>query len=256
MRVTKSRGESKTAAGNLLAGRVLRIEGFGNRDTPGSPSLHLYDDRRFQIGATANRDGLAFIKAGDAGYRDYGGACRYCGSHCGGARGADFFDQCGFEGCALPNSEFYWEGFTPNDSQEHGGTLYWLLPYTSANHLNSMAGFAVISGILISMYGGGFATIPAYAKDVFGPAQVGPIYGRLRTATSTAGILGPILINYSRRHQLAAGVSKEAAYQSILHGLIALLGLGLIANLSVAPVAERFWISSGKQEPAKALTAL
>ncbi len=137
-----------------------------------------------------------------------------------------------------------------------GGALYWLLPYTSANHLNSMAGFVVVSGILISMYGGGFATIPAYAKDIFGPAQVGSIYGRLQTATSTAGILGPILINYSRQRQLAAGVSKHAAYQSILHGLVALLVLGLIANLSVAPVAERFWIRSGPEEPVKRFAAL
>jgi MFS family permease len=123
-----------------------------------------------------------------------------------------------------------------------GIAFYWLLPYTGVYHLNSIVAFVFIAGILISIYGGGFSTLPAYAKDIFGSIDVGAIYGRLQTATATAGILGPILVNYSRQHQIAAGVSKAAAYQFVLHGLTGLLVLGFIANLFIAPVASRFWI--------------
>jgi MFS family permease len=137
-----------------------------------------------------------------------------------------------------------------------GICLYWLVPYTSANHFNSMAAFVLLSGILISMYGGGFATIPAYVKDIFGPAHVGPIYGRLQTATATAGILGPALINYSRQHQLAAGVSRAAAYQSVLHGLVGLLVFGLVTNLLVRPVSEKFWIQPHVEEPSRVLSGV
>lgn len=137
-----------------------------------------------------------------------------------------------------------------------GIALYWFVPYTSANHLNSIVAFVLVSGVLISMYGGGFATIPAYAKDMFGSAQVGAIYGRLQTATSTAGILGPILINYSRQHQLAAGVDKAATYQTILHGLTVLLVLGLVANFFVRPVAEKYWIKSETEDLPEKLAAV
>ncbi len=125
-----------------------------------------------------------------------------------------------------------------------GIVLYWLVPYMGASHFNSIVAFVLISGVLISMYGGGFSTIPAYAKDMFGAKQVGTIYGRLQTATSTAGILGPILVNYSRQHQLALGVTKANAYQFVLHGLTILLILGFIANLLVRPVASRFWMKA------------
>jgi MFS family permease len=125
-----------------------------------------------------------------------------------------------------------------------GVGLYWFLPRTGANHLNNMVAFVLVSGFLISMYGGGFSTIPAYLKDIFGSAHVGPIYGRLQTATATAGILGPILVNYSRQQQLAAGVSKADAYQFVLHVMAGLLVVGLAANFLVRPVASKFWIAS------------
>jgi MFS family permease len=127
-----------------------------------------------------------------------------------------------------------------------GMLLYWLLPYLVATHINSIAVFVLVAGILISMYGGGFSTIPAYVKDMFGPSQVGAIYGRVQTATSTAGILGPILVNYSRQHQLALGSSRAGAYQHVLHLVTGLLALGLFANLMVRPVASRFWM---KRQP-------
>jgi MFS family permease len=76
-----------------------------------------------------------------------------------------------------------------------GAVLYFLLPLTGANHLNSVVLFVAISTVLLSMYGGGFATIPAYLRDLFGPFQVGAIHGRLLTAWSVAGVLGPVLVN-------------------------------------------------------------
>jgi MFS family permease len=124
-----------------------------------------------------------------------------------------------------------------------GILLYWFLPYSAGNRINSIALFVLISGVLISMYGGGFSTIPAYVKDMFGTRQVGAIYGRMQTATATAGILGPILVNYSRQHQLALGVSRVGAYQHVLHLVTGLLVLGLFANLFVRPVAPRFWMA-------------
>jgi MFS family permease len=134
-----------------------------------------------------------------------------------------------------------------------GIVLYWLLPY-SADRINNIAVFVLFAGILISMYGGGFSTIPAYVKDMFGTNQVGAIYGRIQTATSTAGILGPIRVNYSRQHQLAIGASKAGAYQYVLHLVTGLLALGLLANLTVRPVASRFWMS--KQAAAEAVVNL
>lgn len=131
-----------------------------------------------------------------------------------------------------------------------GAALYWFLPYTGSRHLNNVAAFVILSGVLISMYGGGFSTIPAYTKDVFGSSQVGAIYGRLQTATSTAGIIGPLLVNYSREQQIAAGVGKSEAYQYVLHALTALLVLGFIANAFVGPVADKHWIDKSDLEGA------
>jgi MFS family permease len=130
-----------------------------------------------------------------------------------------------------------------------GILLYWFLPYSAGNHINSIALFVLVSGVLISIYGGGFSTIPAYVKDMFGTSHVGAIYGRVQTATSTAGILGPILVNYSRQHQLALGVSRAGAYQHVLHLVTGLLVLGLLANLLVSPVASKFWIAKDSAAP-------
>jgi len=72
----------------------------------------------------------------------------------------------------------------------------------------SLALFVAAFGIILSMYGGGFATVPAYLADLFGTKMVGAIHGRLLTAWSTAGILGPVLVNYIREYQLAHGVAR------------------------------------------------
>jgi MFS family permease len=93
--------------------------------------------------------------------------------------------------------------------------------------------------VILTMYGGGFATIPAYLADLFGTQFVGAIHGRLLTAWSTAGILGPVLVNYIREFQLDRGVPSESAYTVTLFILAGLLFLGFISNLLVRPVEDR-----------------
>jgi hypothetical protein len=88
------------------------------------------------------------------------------------------------------------------------------------------------------MYGGGFATIPAYLADTFGVGNVSAIHGRLLTAWSTAGILGPVLVNYIREFQISHGVAASNAYTFTVYILVAFLGVGLICNLAVRPVAR------------------
>jgi MFS family permease len=134
-----------------------------------------------------------------------------------------------------------------------GLLLYWFLPYSAGNRINSIALFVLISGVLISIYSGGFSTIPAYVKDMFGTIHVGAIYGRMQTATSTAGILGPILVNYSRQHQLAMGASRAGAYQHVLHLVTGFLVFGLMANLLVRPVASKFWIAKDPDATSEAI---
>jgi MFS family permease len=90
--------------------------------------------------------------------------------------------------------------------------------------------------LIMSMYGGGFATIPAYLGDLFGTAQVGAIHGRVLTAWSAAGVAGPVLVNYIREYQLDHGVSRAEAYTVTMFIMAALLLVGLVCNLLVHPI--------------------
>ena len=92
------------------------------------------------------------------------------------------------------------------------------------------------------MYGGGFATVPAYLADLFGTQYVGAIHGRLLTAWSTAGIIGPVLVSYMRDAAISAGVDRSPVYDVTLYLLAGLLVVGLIANLLVRPVAHRWFM--------------
>ena len=92
------------------------------------------------------------------------------------------------------------------------------------------------------MYGGGFATIPAYLKDLFGGYNVSAIHGRLLTAWSAAGIFGPLIVNGILDHYVDNHMNKEDAYPLILHIMCGLLIVGFLANLMVRPVAEKFWL--------------
>src|SRR5206468_857219 len=112
-----------------------------------------------------------------------------------------------------------------------GTVLYVLTPQTG--HLGAVALFVLGYGIIISMYGGGFATIPAYLRDEFGVAQVGAIHGRLLTAWSAAGVAGPVLINYLREYQIEAGVAKASAYNVTMYIMAGLLLIGAACNVLV-----------------------
>jgi len=104
----------------------------------------------------------------------------------------------------------------------------------------SMPLFVVCAVGILSFYGGGFATIPAYLKDLFGDYQVGAIHGRLLTAWSTAGVLGPLIINWIADAQQAAGRSGPALYTTSLYIMIALLAVGFVANELIRPVHEKY----------------
>jgi MFS family permease len=115
--------------------------------------------------------------------------------------------------------------------------------------------FVLIFAVILTMYGGGFATIPAYLADLFGTQYVGAIHGRLLTAWSTAGILGPVLVNYIREYQIDRGVPNAQAYNVTLYVLAGLLVIGFICNLAVKPVDERYYMTqdhtlAGREGPA------
>jgi len=93
------------------------------------------------------------------------------------------------------------------------------------------------------MYGGGFSTVPAYLADLFGTQMVGAIHGVLLTAWAAAGVLGTTLVNYIREYQIAHGVPKAEAYDSVMYVLAGLLVLGFLCNLLVRPVADRHFMS-------------
>ena len=101
--------------------------------------------------------------------------------------------------------------------------------------------FVVALCIILSMYGGGFATVPAYLADLFGTGWVGAIHGRLLTAWSTAGIIGPVIVNYMRDYQIALGIPRSLVYNQTMYILIVFLAVGLAANLLVRPVHDRWF---------------
>jgi len=100
--------------------------------------------------------------------------------------------------------------------------------------------------VMLSMYGGGFATIPAYLADLFGTQMVGAIHGRLLTAWSAAGVIGPFLIAAIRQTQLDAGVAKNLVYDNTLYIMAGLLFLGLICNALVRPVKESVFMTDAE----------
>ena len=122
-----------------------------------------------------------------------------------------------------------------------GIALYAAAPWTA--HTGNKALFIAICCIILSMYGGGFATAPAYLADVFGTQFVGAIHGRLLTAWSTAGVLGPVLVSFISAHAAASGVAREFIYDQTLYAMAGLLAVGLVANLLVRPLAARWFMS-------------
>jgi MFS family permease len=130
-----------------------------------------------------------------------------------------------------------------------GIALYSLAPF--AGRTGSVTLFVVIFCIILTMYGGGFATIPAYLADLFGTQYVGAIHGRLLTAWSTAGVLGPVLVNYIREYQIDRGVPNAQAYNVTMYILAGLLVIGFICNLLVKPLDERHYMSHEELDAAQ-----
>ncbi|MET0290752.1 MAG: OFA family MFS transporter [Steroidobacteraceae bacterium] len=113
--------------------------------------------------------------------------------------------------------------------------------------------FVAMFCVILTMYGGGFATIPAYLADLFGTQHVGAIHGRLLTAWSVAGILGPVVVNYIREFQLARGLPPAQAYNATLTLLAGFLAVGFVCNLLVRPVAARHFLSDADLAAERAL---
>lgn len=132
-----------------------------------------------------------------------------------------------------------------------GGALYASVPASSA--AGSMLLFVAAFCIILSMYGGGFATVPAYLADLFGTQMVGAIHGRLLTAWATAGILGPVVVNYMRDYQLGLGIAREQVYNQTMYILVCMLVVGLVCNLLLRPVAPRHFMSSAELAEEKRL---
>ena len=132
-----------------------------------------------------------------------------------------------------------------------GGLMYASIPASagSGSKLLFVAAFCII----LSMYGGGFATVPAYLADLFGTQMVGAIHGRLLTAWATAGILGPVVVNYMREYQLGLGIPREQVYNQTMFILVGMLVIGLICNLLVKPLDAKWFMSDEELATEKAL---
>jgi MFS family permease len=125
-----------------------------------------------------------------------------------------------------------------------GVALYASAP--SLAHAGSVALFVAAICVILSMYGGGFATVPAYLADMFGTQFVGAIHGRLLTAWSTAGVLGPTIVATLRDSRIAAGTPRDQVYDQAMLILAGLLVLGFIANLLIKPVNPKWHMSDAE----------
>jgi MFS family permease len=125
-----------------------------------------------------------------------------------------------------------------------GIALYALSP--SAARAGSVALFILMMGVILSMYGGGFSTVPAYLADIFGTQFVSAIHGRILTAWSAAGIFGPLVVNSIRDAQIAAGVPRDRVYDRTMYILAGFLVVGFIANFLVRPLAAKWFMSEAE----------
>src|ERR1700728_2228690 len=126
-----------------------------------------------------------------------------------------------------------------------GILLYSTVP--TLGHLGSIPLFVAAFCVILSMYGGGFATTPSYLRDMFGTYQVGAIHGRLLTAWAAAGVLGPVLVNYIRQYQIDSGVPKEQAYSVTMYIMCGLLLIGFLCNFAMRAVDEKYFHRGGSQ---------
>jgi MFS family permease len=131
-----------------------------------------------------------------------------------------------------------------------GIALYATVPF--AGGTGNVVLFVICFLIIISMYGGGFATVPAYLRDMFGTQYVGAIHGLLLTAWSAAGIFGPVIVNYMRQYNVDHGVPKAQAYNTTMYVMAVLLVVGLVCNLLVKAVHMRHHMER-QEQPANAV---
>src|SRR5262249_51197323 len=131
-----------------------------------------------------------------------------------------------------------------------GPAVYAVVPLVGK--LGSAPLFVACFCIILTMYGGGFATIPAYLSDVFGTKYLSARHGRLLTAWSIAGVFGPVLVNYIRQAQIDAGVPKHQAYNVTMYIMSGLLVIAFFANMSVRPVREEHIEAASVPAPAGA----
>ncbi|WP_090143072.1 OFA family MFS transporter [Limnohabitans sp. DM1] len=132
-----------------------------------------------------------------------------------------------------------------------GGLLYFSIPGSSA--AGNIVLFVSAFCIILSMYGGGFATVPAYLADLFGTQMVGAIHGRLLTAWATAGVLGPVVVNYMREYQLSLGIPREQVYNQTMYILVGMLVVGLICNVLVKPLDAKWFMTDAELAEEKRL---
>jgi MFS family permease len=128
-----------------------------------------------------------------------------------------------------------------------GAVLYLVLLWVgNANK----AVFLLATMLILSFYGAGFATVPAYLRDLFGTFEVGAIHGRLLTAWSMAGVLGPIIVDAIADHQKAAGLSGTRLYVFSFDIMIGLLIVGFLCNELIKPVDPKYHEPSEDLVPA------
>jgi MFS family permease len=150
---------------------------------------------------------------------------------------------------------FFWASLSDYIGRKNTYYMFFLLGialYASAPFFAQIGSKVLFVGafcIILSMYGGGFATVPAYLADMFGTQFVGAIHGRLLTAWSTAGVIGPVVVNYIREAQLAAGVPRDHLYDFTSYVLCGMLVIGLICNFLIKPVNPKWFMS--QEEVAK-----
>jgi MFS family permease len=132
-----------------------------------------------------------------------------------------------------------------------GGLMYFSVPGSAA--AGSIVLFVGAFCVILSMYGGGFATVPAYLADLFGTQMVGAIHGRLLTAWATAGVLGPVVVNYMREYQLGLGIPREQVYNQTMYILVGMLVVGLICSLLVRPLDNKWFMTDAELAAEKKL---
>ncbi|NGM46083.1 OFA family MFS transporter [Rhodobacter sp. SGA-6-6] len=156
---------------------------------------------------------------------------------------------------------FFWASISDRLGRKNTYYVFFILGillYASAPtfaHMGNQLMFVAAFCIILSMYGGGFSTVPAYLADIFGTQFVGAIHGRLLTAWATAGILGPVVVNYIRQYQVDRGLAGADAYAATIYVLCGMLVIGLIANALVRPLEDKWFMKPEEVAALQARTA-